>query len=977
MCFIIQNSPSFIILMFLPFFEPSGQLLNPYQAQNLLLDKIENHWLDGLESVFTDKNIELRVPFDCSIFFVPYRGSAVTTIPNTEAVLNLDNARHSAGCGTVVMKFFMGSIPQHLRTAFPPLLLFENVSQASFRTALNQIALADNYADQSAPKSPIQKSLTKTWYYVSGNTPTTQLPARQVLINTFLDVVAGISKGPNYYALSISAGTIIGKPGARPNHNGQYSFWMKGGLRIENMWQEYAVGDVFKNIGNQSKYLGHPFITRFVNVAPQKATFNIKFEVWNQRRPNTYEAIRYANVKIMDLDASNNPVEVTTLQTDNNGAVFYEIPSLIVYRITGNQTKFYFIIERPTASEYLNTGLRLPPFWSTKAAITSASWHSVEGIPGFFKDGLERANIGRANKPATYRVGVSFNVAIGLSPAIEDEFDNLTLPNFAHLLSGLKVYLCMYNPTSSVSNYLFGASPIKDTTTQDTDTEELIYDTYDYHRIAETTILAIGKKTDANCQGIGFGSFKDATIQPQPGWNYFFEVEYEIQNSAINMKKTVLKHYIKHDTWLSSVNDDDGFRIANMLQNSIYGKKESDPLLISIKGQERFAAFIGLNTASEMNSLFTELTENEWHGSPLTIQLNKPNTDGAWYRTGQMLLNMGENLSGWTRAVTAHEFGHHIHDVIMDTKLNIAAWQSATQRPGGASHFSNELSNIYFAFTEGWAEFLDSLFRGKATEEKLDKFDIVVRSTRLAYTSEGLRMKDYIKPDNEILGPDVSGAVITDLNKGYCVEGAFANALRNIFWELIGRNTSKKAVIEYSFGKKNVADTNSWIKSIAARRVFKQYFWHALKTMDDDGNVWAGTIEFAEHMLAVAGVDEKHIVLAEFMRWNIAMPSPFFSLRTTCFTRIASVNQAQREITIKGNHFPKERLATFDNLDFITYDIRINGIACTSVVVTDYETIVCKYPVIPSALTYAVSGSLNARGLEIIIKNPQSIMFTI
>lgn len=942
--------------MFLPYFEPEDFLSSmPFFARkNAEIESIENHWDEGLESIFLNDTNPIRVPFNCQIFFVPAQHGVNVRIPGTSNLVTLDNDRHSVGAGTLVMTFLAPSISTLVRHVFPTTLFYENITQQSFRTFLNRISLEGDFLNPGSRDAPATKIMEENWRKVNGKSKTAPLPTRQVLIDTYLDVVAGLVKSNNTYTLNVSAGQEIGFPGRRPNSPNRFSFWVKGGQREDSFWQARPIIDTFNIMCKESVYTYHPLGLRVINMGKRSIFFHLKFEVMHKDRPGTFEVIRNAKVKIMDIGLFDLPFEVTSLTTDNNGRVTYTLIDIEAHKQRG-KSKFFFIIERPTSGEYLNTGIVLPAQWSTKAAVGDAFWRSVEGVPGYFKDGT-CSNVGSPSKPVTFRVGLAFYFQLLYDTLNE----RAGAPNLMkhRLTPGLKAYLCAYENISDPN------APTQDKTFGSGSNPTLFYETYNYHRLYEGKITSDDINNNYNFFGVCTG--KDPyTKLPQPGWTYFVEIERSLEDANAKMGKTDVEIFDRHLTWLSSFNGSDSLAFPNLEKNTINSSHTIEDL--------NAAGFKGLNTTFELNTLIDTLRFGNKRSAPLKITIGKPGNDGAWYN--DRVLNMGGNsrFDGWTRSVIAHEFGHHLHWETLNKQINDAAWNEAIARPGGAQHYSNEISNYFFAFTEGWAEFFESLFQGSLIQPHLDHDGLVVKSLKRVY----MIWDEVIETRNLTLGPTGGISTFFDLNKGLVVEGVFANCLTNIFWELIGRNTPGKNVMAFASGKRSLTETNPWLDDFRTKDVFTRLFWNNLAALDDDQNLKLATYEFAEYMLTHADDNERHIILGEFMRWNIMIPSAFITNRKPELTEIVSYDKATRILTLKGNHLPIERPTTSLNIDYVSYRIKINGHSCRVTEVISYRRLKLRlHSAISEGEICSLNPTLRVRDYDINILNPNNITFT-
>ncbi|MBS1913356.1 MAG: hypothetical protein JST22_15315 [Bacteroidetes bacterium] len=238
------------------------------------------------------------------------------------------------------------------------------------------------------------------------------------------------------------------------------------------------------------------------------------------------------------------------------------------------------------------------------------------------------------------------------------------------------------------------------------------------------------------------------------------------------------------------------------------------PLMIEAKGDFANPLYV-LKIAREINQFWFTMTEGSqfrWDGYEVSYNIYRLNDSGLSWPVGQIWL--GEN-SSWSRETIFHETGHvimwHMHNV---TTLNIA--MEFLHGKLKSNHDFPLVTNPVHAVIEGWAEFSGMFGEIHPSSRRGDVETVVL--------TDGAGHQHRIP-----LGPPM-------IDRGYSVEGAFADALFQIFENLVAtpalfnnvpvNNGDTRIVLHETYtGDLNSEPGNAWIQNSGLHSRFVQMIW--------------------------------------------------------------------------------------------------------------------------------------------------------
>lgn len=928
------------------------------------LVSVTNHWNDGLTVEFSTLNEELFAIQDGTASFIPMTNGVTASVQGTGDTYQVSGNFYAPDTGIVVLRsqsIFKGE-------ALSRITIYHNVKLLEFKAAMRlQFDAADLRGEWLVPN----KLLRKMWKREYGtfkavdanrNEIPNQWPTEREYTDFYINQCA-IGKAE----LAVKAGDLVGVAGIKidnPNH----SFMkMESGLRTNQSWQKESIYN--KILVASSKYPAfeaHPF---FLVVTHSAACWDavVKFEVWDKKDGKRYVPLTDAIVHLYDhadLDGTRDRLVASSQSDSVTGLASFMINDINAYMSTlaEKRARFYFVINCPQNADFKGTGLRLPATWSTKAANTLHCWQATDGSDGFLNFGPDTLSFGTAAIPKVFRVGLEYHIAFKLDNKVDKEFGEA----FTFLPNKINAALCTtrYNPTPP------------DCGTRYTTPADLASDGNRYAARPNHDRLAIGdlkydKDRGTNFSGIVF----DANGQPvQPGWNYFFELDKNLADADVNMLLTqgIVPWYAK--TWSSSWEDQhrglyDGWQKSTLGVYSNNGKGQD----LIIKEVWNWFAFYSISVARELNEFYKYFTKNEWQGVSTDIFAHV--ADEAAFASPDP--NKGNIVFGhfptyWNRPTIAHEFTHVVHNRKYPNDDDY--WGRAVQRLGGSSHHSSDFTNPYFAFTEGFAEFVEALFAGKFTPE----------------ANRGLtnHLDGGASNFHTSLTPIHNDPFSHGL--GSNVEGAFALAMYDVFWEIIAKGVAPAGTKKLKQGNLgNLLSANTWMKADKQDKLsenFKRTFWDAFNQMDND-NEPRGISEIVQLVLRSIKPENIPAFLACMWRFNIVLPKLDLwghvndeAKYTDTEAYRATYHPDTETVSISGKFFAKSMESKhLSGEDTVSLEISTDQVESKDVKVRSHDLVTFKLKTMPTQrpATLYVSMKYKIRGVYFNVYGRNPLIVTI
>jgi hypothetical protein len=354
---------------------------------------------------------------------------------------------------------------------------------------------------------------------------------------------------------------------------------------------------------------------------------------------------------------------------------------------------------------------------------------------------------------------------------------------------------------------------------------------------------------------------------PQEPLKVNFEIWFQVEDSRINLPRTkVMTDWGMR--WDTGYPDDDRFLISDSTELSI--GTQSSPRIIRAKTKERNVAFYFLKIAREWAAFFYYITDHAWTGVT-ELQMNTTCVSGSWNAFSWPVgtVNIGSDHH-WSRGTLIHELSHQVmwkESAI--SSLAVGGYVvNCFDDDLKLKHSRPRLTNELHALIEGWAEFVDFVFNGGP----------------FAFTQS---------PDGSSLLLDGS-KLRGPLNQGQKVEGAFANALFDMFRFYVTGDATKTPIPETLNG--DLLGVAPWIDSKPVKDRFKAMIWDPLKDLASQSR--KDTPAFIAKMRSMHPAGW-HALVGHMQTWNVGMKEPSISNVSPAAGPVAGGQEA----TITGNDF--------------------------------------------------------------------------
>jgi hypothetical protein len=931
-----------------------------YPAVSTVFESL-NTWESGLKVVFTTLNTELYAIQDGELVFIPASNNVDIVIPGTNGTYTVNRDFYAPGAGIVVLR----SLALVNDTSVSRLIIYHNVQASSFLAAIQNLF---NQADAQGERLIHNKLMRKLWkdHHNTYHIPNTQAYPTDVEYNNFYMAQCMLGK----LAVPVRAAAVIGQAGVRTSNPQQSFLAMESGVRVNQTWEPETFFSKLQDAGfAYPNFARHPI---FEQAVLEEITWeaHIKFEVWNKNHGSSYVPISCAVINLKDHSALNGVRDrvVASVESDSfTGVAKFELPNIVAYMNTLEEgfPRFYFEIECPQDPDYKGTGLQLPVTWQTKSAISDYYWEATDGTKGFLNTGLTPRRMGTSQKPLVFRVGLEYHIAF----KIDNSLDDFKSHKETFLLDGIAAYLCRSNtpttyPMGPNVDYVYKGYSRSGNTSKGS-----------AHTNIDSGILRYIDNRKLNFSGIVFEEDGQAV---EPGYNYFFELEFNVQDNNVSMLKTTVDTAYFPEFWLSSWHFAGQLLFKNWCKTTLGDYSDNAKAKGTvIKKREIWFNFYLLHTIREVNQFFKYFTGNQWSGLETNVFIHFVRGLGAFATPdygngGTSTIDFCQDTYCWDRSTIAHEFTHLVH--ARKYQNSSFYWSKATAWLGGNSHYTNDITNSYFAFTEGLAEFIQFLFAG-TFEDDANK----------GLTNRSLHGGTAVV---ETLTPRLDDAYSHGI--GSQVEGAFAMALADVFWLIVAKGIAPagtKKINQDIMG--NLQSSNSWMKDSNQNKLsdrFKTTFWDAFEEMDQDG-VARGVPEVVQLMLQKVKPEYKHTLLACMWRFNILLPKmDTFShlndaeIYTDTEAISATFNQQTSLITITGKNFAEIMSSRYNQgNDTVEMWICTGSILCKDIKVRSHDQITCKLERMPSSRPVVLSLDMGykIRGVHFEVYKARPITITV
>ncbi|MEM1322467.1 MAG: IPT/TIG domain-containing protein [Bacteroidota bacterium] len=790
--------------------------------------------LDGIEYTFDTLTTALQVfcMFNGMVTYIPPN----TTYTPTVSGLTVNSQITTGAKGGVLTKLLvltdnalMAAVPNGVPS--PVYILIEGVEPASFRS--------DIAPDMGAVPDPI---LDATWSETESSDPATI--ARPVKESKFLDrLMLGEKEFPRSGSKNIGLTELNGSN--HPNFKIKMYFTeSQSGGTIYNIDKISPLSFIKlfptfidvnpSNTSYISKWNGHPLVTSVTSFNESTVKAYIKFEVWNPNPSGTTDIYVPVDsgltVKMMEYDPVSPNDVVATSTTDSNGAVSFSV-AIPTDGWMGGNPDFFFTIENPAASAASGLGT-LPTSWSTKGS-GSDYWLSVQGAKGYYES-FDGHTIGAPNNPLVFRIGVDFHLIV---QHVKRRFST---PIYEEITDGITIELHDSPPTATAGVYSYSNPLFSAVTT--------------------------------NSKGEIHGVVYDL----EPNEDIYWRVAYGVEDSSIGLNSSIVEYTEVASIFQFEVTTR---AVENELQLNNQGHSEyttwddfknfqrptigsnARPIILQtysiLDDQPRFALYT-LKITRELAHFYHNMTNGNYYGIkseyvfsvlgnlPKGIQESNNMTAHA---VPLDVVQMTDRPSQWDRDMLIHESSHHVywHAVDYTTMDIIGEFFSGDLK---LRHYGNLLYNNEQAIIEGFPEAIEHIFSGGY------------------YTYYNFR------DENNNLGFSLGPSSAADVNRGEEIEGIFANAVTEIFWELVVNphfTSHSMQIRESSDG--DITTNNAWITNTNIRNNFVHILWTPLQNLINSPNDPNATEYFAEVISNNASIAHKLRGILNSFNAGVVAPS--------------------------------------------------------------------------------------------------------
>lgn len=723
---------------------------------------------------------------------------------------------------------------ENVKPGVPPpgLIIIENIDENTFIqsiTAYINAAINGNnsyFLDDYYGYTPsiIMDWIDDTWLEINQTDPT------QESLGDKIDLFVTQLMNINTHWFFLKGGNAIGKILNNTNDESEFSIKMLDSSMLEYIHPVASIKQIIRLPDEESGdiWTDNPLVDSILGFTIPIDIY-LKFEIWNplsidENNPDPDEYIPIdagCEVKIMDYDVFflNKDNEVgNSLFTDSNGCVHVTFATWP--QGADNEPDLYFKVINPSCAKIdsYNSGknideqIVMPSEWSTKPnKFDTDYWLSVDETEGYLVD-FQGYKLGTLAEPLTYRIGVDYHLKFTYLDLRDGDF---------------KIF------PKGISCFLLD------------------------ERIITQYIPEENKKETTNAKGEIHG----ISFNLKPNKDYSTIVKFEIEDSGIGLNRCYIdKELLKVSyLWKSTSGGKDYKVISNNSKTSI--GENTKPIEFHCEEEDRNTSVYVLKTVYEWAFFFYYMSQKQWESHP-NIEININASGSMSFPLGHILLGKYDEPNwplryrnnAWNRGVIIHELSHTImYQLINNIEFDLAVrtiWLNFTswlhRTPTG--HYFRMVTEQKFAFYEGWAEFIESLF--------MDLSDYNFLKSGL----KTLMINSYSENDFAVthLQPLPFGT-------GNYVEGTVCNSLNALFWKIITDFDSSinRTIIESDNG--DLSSNNPWITSSLINYRFKNYVYDTMANITYSGSL---NFVFFEAILAKLNIQDKNLFRGDLYSWN-------------------------------------------------------------------------------------------------------------
>jgi hypothetical protein len=728
-------------------------------------------YYSGLHVTVTARQLDNRLGMEISISDTAHAtvyavcGGVVSFIPAGNTIPSPDNQIAPKG-GALVLKAWADDFIKHKKNS-------PGNKRAASYIYLNVDVLASQI--KAAVATVKHRALKKFWKHNA----TLPLPDDDETLRDFYQT-DGVMKGLAW--VFVDGGTPLGKAVAdNPVHAAK--FWMQN-LSADGPQVYLSPASTIRAVPQvdptlpSGRWAGHPLLAEVAKF-PLPAEFYLKFTIWNPKADvRDYSPIDNAAVSLIQAGASGDKA-IADGQTDPSGVVHLSYPD--ISKLPPGERKLHFKIDlqgkKLHYNRKTNTLTTFPmPFWSTK------KWRSADGVYSLSEYDFAGSGIGTAKAPAEFRVGLDFHVRFRRKDSISGA--TVQFPQYSHV----RVYT--RDDNSDAADFVTDKTGAIDGVIYDANPFGSIYFEVQYASIR----LAAGVVSRrAYFESVANSAYVDAEVPllALPSDSRDLEVTNELQSDAIYIlqcfeEACALVDYLSPPPEKLVWNGEDTNPIGKGLKLSYWNGR------VSVTPTETFD-----DGPVKRKKTYIRYRQKDWSAGD----------------------SRGDKSSMRDIAIF-HELGHAVNHwlTLALSELPILDEKSAAFKDG---HDAETDSNSYFAFSEGFAAFFDTLFTGYYSAFSRTLF------------SGGKIQADLDTMLSNFVGRSAFGKPSEE--NGYTVEGAFAAALYLIVnSHVAGRDNKHPVSLVRTSGDCDVVAANPWLKESGVKERFKKMIWGPFMSLADD-----------------------------------------------------------------------------------------------------------------------------------------------
>lgn len=419
------------------------------------------------------------------------------------------------------------------------------------------------------------------------------------------------------------------------------------------------------------------------------------------------------------------------------------------------------------------------------------------------------------------------------------------------------------------------------------------------------------------------GRFDAVIFNVLPGSNLYIKVIFDILDATINLRRArfstvpfvpplidVLTPPGPTMEWNSSDADADQNEFRNQRRTSIGSARAQERFTCTLA--DRNVALHILKSLRELAVFFFHLTQGAWQGVEVAVTPSAPVRAFSW-PVGRLQLKFPDDR--WNRSTVIHEMSHQL----MWAEVDFTGLGIVYQGFFGDLHLNHRsylMATTLQALVEGWAEFVEAVFK------------------ELAPTPPYPRAVSG--PEDSSGNPVLGGLGPPPLNRGELIEGDVANGLWGIFEDHVAQLPAPLSAHIPESANGDVTTTSSWIQTRAIQLRFLSMIWNPLKDLRPPPPNPDSTALFARIRARNANW---HVLQPELQRFNMAMTVP----TVTATDPTGGPPSGNITVTITGTEFTGSTTSATPPTS-----VTFNGVAATNVDVINSTTLRCTIP--PGAL---------------------------